>query len=248
MWLQNRTPARAINGKTPYEMRHKTKPSFARIQEFGAAAYVKDLKAGKLDARAKVGCFVSYDSESKGYKIYWPGKRSITVEKNIVFNQDDVHTSKETAIIYGETQSEGEINKTIQAPQNNVNEVKKPENEEPNDQWAQKPVSEPHPSYQPSNSVTFPTKDNFQDESDSETPENDQYGHRKRNRPPPGAFKAMNEGTTAITILEDLDNNIDNNKHLDCLHGIPSDIALVGHISSDPRTLDEALQGPNAED
>ena len=59
MWLQNGIPAHTINGKTPYEMRHKTKPNLARIQEFGAAAYVKDLKAGKLDARAKVGCFVS---------------------------------------------------------------------------------------------------------------------------------------------------------------------------------------------
>ena len=54
-WLQNRTPARAIDGKTLYEMQHKKKPYLAGIQEFGVAAYVKDLKAGKLDAHAKVG-------------------------------------------------------------------------------------------------------------------------------------------------------------------------------------------------
>ena len=54
-WLQNRTPARAINGKTLYEMQHKKKPHLAGVQEFRVAAYVKDLKAGKLDARAKVG-------------------------------------------------------------------------------------------------------------------------------------------------------------------------------------------------
>ena len=54
-WLQNRTPARAIDGKTLYEMQHKKKPHLAGIQEFGVAVYVKDLKAGKLDARAKVG-------------------------------------------------------------------------------------------------------------------------------------------------------------------------------------------------
>ena len=109
MWLQNRTPACAINRKTLYEVRHKTKSNLAGIQEFSAAAYVKDLKAGKLDARAKVGCFVGYDSESKGYRIYWPGKGLIMVERNVVFNQDNVHTSEETAIIYGETQSKGEI-------------------------------------------------------------------------------------------------------------------------------------------
>ena len=48
-WLQDRTPARANNGKTPYEMGNGKKPNLVGIQEFGAAAYVKDLKAGKLD-------------------------------------------------------------------------------------------------------------------------------------------------------------------------------------------------------
>jgi hypothetical protein len=114
-WLQNQTPARAINGKTPYEMKNKRKPNLAGIQEFRVAAYVKDLKAGKLDAWAKKGRFFGYDSESKGYRIYWPEKRSVTVEWNVIFNQDNAHTSDDTAIIYGEAQSEEEKDKVIQA-------------------------------------------------------------------------------------------------------------------------------------
>ena len=66
-WLQDRLPARALNGKSPYKMGHKKKPNLHGIQEFRAAAYVKDLSAGKLDARAKKGHLVGYDSESKGY-------------------------------------------------------------------------------------------------------------------------------------------------------------------------------------
>ena len=54
-WIQDRTPACANTGKSPYEMRHKKKPHLARIQEFSAAAYVKDLEARKLDYHAKVG-------------------------------------------------------------------------------------------------------------------------------------------------------------------------------------------------
>ena len=73
-WLQNRTLARALEGKTPYEMVNNWKPYLGGIQEFSAAAYVKDLKARKLDARAQLGWFVGYDLESKGYRIYWPGK------------------------------------------------------------------------------------------------------------------------------------------------------------------------------
>src|ERR1700720_3763562 len=63
-----------LDGKTPYEMKHKKNPHLGGIHEFGAAAYVKDLKAKKLDARAQLGRFVGYDSESKGYRIYWPTK------------------------------------------------------------------------------------------------------------------------------------------------------------------------------
>ena len=62
-------------------MGHKKKPNLHGIQEFGAAAYVKDLNTGKLDARAKKGHFVGYNSKSKGYRIYWPEKRSITVKR-----------------------------------------------------------------------------------------------------------------------------------------------------------------------
>ena len=62
-------PACANDGKSPYEVKNKKKPNPAGIQEFRTAAYVKDLKAGKLDARAKKGQFIGYDSESKGYRI-----------------------------------------------------------------------------------------------------------------------------------------------------------------------------------
>ena len=80
----------SVRRKNPYKMLNKKVPNLARIQEFGAATYMKDLKAGKLDARAKVGRFIGYDSESKGYRIYWPGKRSVTVEQNVIFNENDV--------------------------------------------------------------------------------------------------------------------------------------------------------------
>ena len=66
-WLQNQTPACANNRKSPYEVKNHKKLNPAGIQEFGATAYVKDLKAGKLDARAKKGQFVGYDPESRGY-------------------------------------------------------------------------------------------------------------------------------------------------------------------------------------
>ena len=112
-WLKERSLHHALNGKTPYEMKHKKKPHLGGIHEFGAAAYIKDLKAGKLDACAQLGQFVGYDSESKGYRIYWPSKWSVTVERNVVFNDSDVMTDT-TTIISGDL-SKGEKDK-IKSP------------------------------------------------------------------------------------------------------------------------------------
>lgn len=53
--IQNHTPTHTLDGKTPFEMHNGVKPHLAGIQEFRAAAYVKDKDAGKLDARAQLG-------------------------------------------------------------------------------------------------------------------------------------------------------------------------------------------------
>ena len=104
-WLQNCTPAHANKGKTSYELRHNKKPTLAGIQEFGVTAYDKDLKARKLDTQAKVSQFVGYDSKSKGYRIYWPEKRSIMIKQNVIFNQDNIQNFNDSAIIQDEAQS-----------------------------------------------------------------------------------------------------------------------------------------------
>ena len=83
-------------------MLNKWKPYLGDIQEFRAAAYVKDLKAGKFDARAQLGQFFGYDLESKGYRIYWPEKWSISDEINAVFNQYDTKTAENTSTIHGD--------------------------------------------------------------------------------------------------------------------------------------------------
>ena len=175
-WLQNRTPTRALDGKTPYEMRSKKKPHLAGIQEFGMAAYVKDLKAGKLDARAKIGRFVGYDSESKGYRIYWPGKRSVTVERNVTFDEKDLHSTENHAIIPGDVLSEGEREKVIQHTKSNIVNTEEPGDDTVSGQAESKEKQEP----QPSNSIPFPSTPE-QPTDPAPEPEDDSkasaYGH-----------------------------------------------------------------------
>ena len=259
-WLQNRTPTCALDGKTPYEMKNKKKPHLAGIQEFGVAAYVKDLKAGKLDARAKAGRFVGYDSESKGCRIYWPGKRSVTVERNVVFNQNDVRDTNEFIFSSGDVLSEGEKDKIIQNPENEVkdadkqsNDLKSPIHPQSDDQkgyTAQEQLN--------SNTVPFPTVSEPKNEPVTEIVGDDdappEYGRGKRPRKPQGAYREL-DGRRAlaasVAIFQDLEAENDTSENFpdvdDIQNYLPTDFALIGGLNSEPATIDEALRGPDAQ-
>jgi len=255
-WLQNRTPARALKGKTPYEMKNNKKPHLAGIQEFGAAAYIKDLKAGKLDARAQVGRFVGYDSESKGYRIYWPHKRSVTVERNVVFNEDDVLTTNDVAIIPGDALAEGERDKVIQNPNNNANSdetnINQPQAE------AEKADAPPGP--ESTNSIPFPSEPQPADEPEEvpveEEDEPPQLGRGRRvQKKPPGAYRRMAEAKPPLVAnIAEFDLRDDEEQIQfpedddDVASDLPPDFALIGCMGTEPRSFDEALRGPNAKE
>ena len=248
-WLQNRVTASALDGKTPYEAVNGKKSHLGGIQEFGAAAYVKDLKAGKLDAHAQLGCFVGYDSESKGYRIYWLGKRSVTVEQNIVFNENDIRTGGGTVLISSNIQSEGErkSEKVIQYPENL-------EKAETKSNIANQPEKEPSDETQDPNTsstIPFPSVDDPTNAEKESTCKDDpqQYGRGQHPRKQKGAYRELNEGlTAAIAHVDDLpndDESIPDNSHED-INYLYNDIMLIGSHYSDPKTLDEALRGPDS--
>ena len=134
------------------------KPNLGHIHEFGAAAYVKDLKAGKLNPRALVGQFVGYDIESKGYLIYWPSKRSITVERNIIINENDVHTTENLTIIQDDALSEGERIKDIQSIPKNSGNIEDTEIQSENESQSKPDAEETNDEPQSSNTIPFPPK------------------------------------------------------------------------------------------
>jgi len=47
-WVKERSLHSALDGKTPYKMKHQRVPHLGGIHKFGAAAYVKDLKPENL--------------------------------------------------------------------------------------------------------------------------------------------------------------------------------------------------------
>lgn len=122
-WLKNRLPSRATPGHTPYELVNKSKPNLAAAHEFGCKVYVHSPEGGKLEARAKESIFVGVDEESKGFRIYWPEKRRISIERNVSFvptivQMGDVPDEGESSKMLADTSSSGvqHVTPTVQAP------------------------------------------------------------------------------------------------------------------------------------
>ena len=99
VWIRNRVPTRSLkHDKTPYELATGKKPDLSGIHPWGSKAWVKRLDVGKLEPRAEIGRFVGVDSESKGLRIYWPGKNRVSIERDVYFNEKDVYEPEEVLI------------------------------------------------------------------------------------------------------------------------------------------------------
>ena len=122
---------------------------------------------------------MGYNSESKGYRIHWPRKRSVTVERNVIFNQNDLQNLDELTVI-DEAQFEGERYKIIQAPLKNTDiETEKPDEEDFASPKFLERQSKPHQMPQLSNFITFPSIQESQIKIDPESQDKDQTSNNQ---------------------------------------------------------------------
>ena len=84
VYLQNRSPAKAVDGMTPFE-------AVSHLRVFGCKAYahVPKDECGKLDSKASECILVGYGEETKGYRLYDPNKRRICFSRDVSFNESD---------------------------------------------------------------------------------------------------------------------------------------------------------------
>ena len=86
IWLKNRTSTRALGNTTPYERLYKNKPDLSGVPEWGQKVWVHSPGGSKLDARAIEGRWVGFDRDSThAHRVYWPGQRRVTVERDLKF-------------------------------------------------------------------------------------------------------------------------------------------------------------------
>jgi transposase InsO family protein len=70
VYILNRLPIKALNGRTPYEAWHGRKPTVSHLRAFGCLAFGKELgHIGKLDDRSTPGVFIGYAEGLKAYRI-----------------------------------------------------------------------------------------------------------------------------------------------------------------------------------
>ena len=86
IWLKNCTSTKAIpTGKTPYRMVTGKKVNLSELPKWGSLVWVHNNSGVKLDGCAKEGHWVVFDEQSKGSRVYWPEKHTVTVEHSVTF-------------------------------------------------------------------------------------------------------------------------------------------------------------------
>jgi transposase InsO family protein len=88
IYILNRSPTKALNGRTSYEAWHGCKPAVYHLRVFGCLAFGKEFgHISKLDDRSTTRVFISYTEVSKAYRILDPGTQCVRTMRDIVFDE-----------------------------------------------------------------------------------------------------------------------------------------------------------------
>lgn len=92
-YIRNRSPTKALDGKTPFEVLTGKIPDVTHLRVFGSAVFIlnKDPNIGKFDSRGMPGIFVGYADSSKGYRIWLPNEHKTVFSRDVTFIKSDKH-------------------------------------------------------------------------------------------------------------------------------------------------------------
>ena len=86
-YIINKGPRSGIDFKIPFKIWSGKFPSFSNLKIFGCIAYYHVSK-GKLDRRAKMGCFVGYGDGITGFRIYSPSEGQVILSRDVTFDEN----------------------------------------------------------------------------------------------------------------------------------------------------------------
>lgn len=110
VYLRNRSPASGLPNVTPIELWTKKKPDLSHIRIFGSHVMVHIPKEKRLkwDIKSKPHILVGYSENVKGYRIYDPDKKCVSVSRDVIIQEDLKSNIDDTISV-----SVGEISDTV---------------------------------------------------------------------------------------------------------------------------------------
>lgn len=94
VYLQNRTVASGLSGKTPFEMWTGTKPDLSHLRVFGSnvMVHIPKEKRKKWDKKSEIHILVGYPDNVKGYRIYNPRNKTVTTSRDVIIMEHKQNT------------------------------------------------------------------------------------------------------------------------------------------------------------
>ena len=96
-YLNNRTPKRQLQWKTPFEALTQQKPDLSHLRVYGCRAYPLKYnipRTQKLEPRAHIGYLIGYDSTNI-YQIWIPSRERVVRVRDVTFNESTFYDPKE---------------------------------------------------------------------------------------------------------------------------------------------------------
>ncbi|CAL2229802.1 unnamed protein product [Prunus armeniaca] len=90
VYLLNRCPTKALNKVTPFEAYTGRKPGIAHLKIFGSPCHVLIPSAlrHKLEENSHKCIFVGYGLCEKGYRLFDPSTRKVTLSRDVTFDEN----------------------------------------------------------------------------------------------------------------------------------------------------------------
>jgi hypothetical protein len=74
--------------------RSTKKPNLKDLREWGEKVLVRVEDGNKLGGRVREGRWIGVDEQSKGVRVYWPDKQSVSVERNVYYTPCTLSASR----------------------------------------------------------------------------------------------------------------------------------------------------------
>ncbi|KAA0025466.1 Retrovirus-related Pol polyprotein from transposon TNT 1-94 [Cucumis melo var. makuwa] len=83
----NRLPSSVLQNISPFERLYGTPPNYSNLKVFGCACFVllQPHEHTKLEPRARLCCFLGYDTEHKGFRCWDPLSNRLRISRHVTF-------------------------------------------------------------------------------------------------------------------------------------------------------------------